>query len=455
MTFAATLGRAPHRLRCIAGWLAMVLSCWGVAAGSSRADEGTGAPPVVVRTSSRPEHTAIIGQHVRLFIDVLFRDGMPRPPRVTLPVMDGAQIFRFETQATSLSDLIEGKTYVGQRFEFALYARRGGSIVVPAPTVTLLDRVGQETGVVSGTALTLSVTVPPGVDASQVVTASTRLAAHESWAPAPTTPFKAGDALVRTITREVADVPGSALQDIRFLAPDGVRVYGEPPRIDDTVERGDLTGKRVDRATYVFEKAGDTELPALSQTWWDLESGRLRTVAFPAVRVAVTAPSHPATPPGGWPALRPGPVWPLAGLLGGAVLLVIVAARTRGRLRRAWDAQRHPRRQSERSAFDALLRACRKADPRAIYAAFVHWRDRLPERCRPDDRAEDAPLRLVAKDLERVLFAGGSPPHTWSAEESRRLAEALRTLRSDLLRTRAPVTANGLPPLNPAHPSVP
>ncbi|QCO04578.1 BatD family protein [Azospirillum argentinense] len=446
-----SLARKPHRCGWVAVWLAMVLSIGGMAIGSARAEEGTDTPPVIVRTTSRPDQTAIIGQHVRVFVDVLFRDGMAHPPRVALPAMDAAQIFRFETQATSLSDGIRGRTYVGQRFEFALYARRGGTLTVPAANVVLLDRDGHETGVVSGTALTLSVTVPPRVDPSQAATASTRLSAHETWAPAPDAAYKAGDALVRTITREVADVPGSALPDIRFSAPDGVRVYGEPARIDDRVERGDLTGERTDRATYVFETAGRFDLPAVSQTWWDLESDRLRTVTFPAVRVTVAAPPPSVMPSDGSPDAGPGRICTLAVVFGGIILLTFLAVWARERLAQAWRTWRFRRQQSERSMFNTLLRACRGNDPRAIYTTFTRWRDRLAGQCRLEDHPEGAALMLAAKDLEHVLFGGGGSPQIWSMEQSRSLAKILRALRLDLLQRRASATTHSLPPLNPAR----
>ena len=45
-----------------------------------------------------------------------------------------------------------------------------------------------------------------------------------------------------------------AMLDLAFAAPPGVRVYVDPPQTDDRVERGDLTGRRTDRVTYVFER---------------------------------------------------------------------------------------------------------------------------------------------------------------------------------------------------------
>src|SRR5262245_25848202 len=104
--------------------------------------------PVVVRTTVKPDKGAVIGQQVLLEVDVMFADQMLRPPRVAFAEIAGAQILRFETQATTMSETIDGTSYPGQRFEFALYARRGRTLGVPTPQVTLLDRAGNPTGTI-------------------------------------------------------------------------------------------------------------------------------------------------------------------------------------------------------------------------------------------------------------------------------------------------------------------
>jgi hypothetical protein len=166
--------------------------------------QDTAAPEVVVRQSVEPASGAVIGQHVTLHVDVLFRGQMPYPPRVRLPDVAGLQVFRFETQATTIQDDVEGESYTGQRFEFALYPRRGGAFTIPPAAVTLLDGQGDPTGDAQGQQAILDVTVPAGADASQPVVATQHLALDQQWAPDPKGKFKAGDALVRTITGSVA-----------------------------------------------------------------------------------------------------------------------------------------------------------------------------------------------------------------------------------------------------------
>ena len=163
----------------------------------------------------------------------------------------------------------------------------------PPAEITLLDAKGDVNGTAKGQPLRLEVSVPPGVNASQPVVATSVLMLHEEWAPEPRGAFKAGDAIVRTITRTAEDVPSLAMRDLAFRAPAGARVYVDPPEVDDRSNRGVVTGRRVDRVTYVFERGGRFELPALSQPWWDLGAGTLRTADAKGatIDVAAQAPS--------------------------------------------------------------------------------------------------------------------------------------------------------------------
>ena len=221
--------------------LAMLLVCLGTPLCAQERPTS-----VLVRETLDPAKGAVIGQHVALRVDVLFPGDMPHPPRVTLSDVTGVQIMRFETQATTLGETIDGNAYVGQRFEFAIYARRGGRLEIPPAKVALLDRQGDVVGNVVGQAVSLRLTVPPGVDASEPVVATHALTLEQQWAPAPRSTFKAGDAIVRSITRTAQDVPGLAMRDLAFPVPEGARAYIDPPDISDRENRGIVTGRRVD-----------------------------------------------------------------------------------------------------------------------------------------------------------------------------------------------------------------
>ncbi len=51
---------------------------------------------VVVRTTVKLEQGAVLGQHVSVFVVVLFPGEMPRPPQVVLGEMPGADIVQLQ-----------------------------------------------------------------------------------------------------------------------------------------------------------------------------------------------------------------------------------------------------------------------------------------------------------------------------------------------------------------------
>ncbi|MGE7414998.1 hypothetical protein [Methylobacterium tarhaniae] len=357
--------------------------------------EETGGP-VIVRQAVQAAG-AVIGQRVSVYVDVLFAGEMPAPPQVRLPDVPGAQVFRFESQGTTLQEHVNGNPYVGQRFEFALYARRGGSLTVPPARVTLLDRRREAVGGAMGQATALTVRVPAGVDASGPIVATARLSLDQRWEPPPAETVRVGGAVKRTVVREAEDVPALAMQDLRASTPDGVRAYADPPDTDDRSDRGTLTGRRVDRITYVFEKAGTFPLPALRQPWWDLGTQALRTSEAAGATVHVQGPSTDAASPvlDGTKSLS----WPTY-LLGSVLLAALIwAARNLFR----WTGAR---RNGEPAAFRRLLRACRGTQPEPAYAALHQWRARFADTVGANRVPGDA-IDAAAGSLTATLFEGG------------------------------------------------
>lgn len=401
------------------------------------------ADDVVVRTTLKPDDNAVIGQRVQLWIDVLFHGDMPYPPRVAPPVIPGAQIFRFETQAVTMTEQIDGDSYSGKRFEFAVYPRRGGNLTVPPASVTLFDRQQNETGTIMSPAARLTVSVPPGLDASRPVIASTEVTMTEQWSPAPTTPFKTGDALRRTVTRRAVDVPGLAMPEFDFTAPEGVRVYVDAPGITDKTDRGSLTGERIDRATYVFEAAGAYALSALSQPWWDLDHKTAHTIALRGLMLNVTATAGTE----GAASPKNHAIGMVAGatVIGAAILGGLLYAPARRRLVA-------PGRHGERATFKALLRACAQNDATTIYRALTEWRRHIPVRGRAifNDTLTSSGAAALIETLEQSLFGAGNDRREAHPLDSLALARKLRAVRRQLYGKSHNRKPNPFPPLNPA-----
>lgn len=395
----------------------------------------TSADKPVIRTKVVPTRDIVVGQPVRLDIDVLFPGEMVRPPLVSLPEAPGAQIFRFETQALTIRDTIEGRDYVGQTFEFVLFPRRGGSIDIPAAKVTLLDRGGDPVGTAEGGPSQITVGVPPGIDASGPVLVSDRVEVAQEWSPDPAAAkFAAGGAIVRTIRRQVEGVPALGMAEFAFTAPAGVRAYADPPVVEDRSNRGQVTGLRTDKVTYVFEKAGSYDLPALSQPWWRLSSKSARTETLPGVAVTVAADAAASE------RSRLDPAWIAGGLLGLAGLaLLAIGGRFLARALRFRQERYHA---SAAFARQQLLRAAGRGDSKATYRALMDWHGRLA----PADLAaaeRDPALAAASGRLGQSLFAGAEP---WDRAAGAELARAVTGWRHVAGATAA---VAALPPLNP------
>jgi hypothetical protein len=376
-----------------------------------------------VRETADPATGGVTGQRVAVYVDVLFKDAMGHPPRVEIPEVRGTQIFRFETQGSTIRETIDEASYVGQRFEFAFYARRDGKFALPPADVTLLDREGAATGEAKGAPVTIAIAAPPGVGASQPIVATQRLTLEQSWSPDAKKPHHLGDAVVRTGTRIAEDVPALAFADPRLDAPQGVRAYASPPDVLDSVNRGALTGKRIDRITYVFEQPGSYKLPDFRQVWWDLSQNKARSVeasglAFD-VEAAQAEPRSSNTGKIGW-------AWAAAGLV--LVLLIYASSRV---LRRSPNP--------EAEAHVVFAKACGTTDAAATYRAFAAWRDQLPLRMR--ERANEA-----ATSLLKAVFGGDG---NWSHEAAEQLLK--QTNRLHVENRPLPAQAD-LPPLNPGAP---
>lgn len=401
------------------------------------------AAPPIVRTWLDPASGAVIGQPIALNVEVMFPGEMGHPPAVNVGAAPGAQIMRFETQALTIRDRIDGRDYVGQRFAFTVFPRRGGSIEVPAAEVTLLDPGGDPIGNASGKPIAFEVTVPPGIDPSGPVIASTEVRVRQEWTPDPAGAFKVGGAIKRVIHRQAADVPALGMADYAFSAPEGVRVYADPPKVEDRTNRGSVEGIRTDIVTYVFERPGAYRLPSLAQPWWNLSTREVRTETMEGI--SITAAATPIRPrkqgARGWVS-RFGPM----GLAFAAALLALLAAM-------AWFPRLVALRRRHRETYlsgpdharEELRRVARHGKAEETYAALERWLRRLTADERAAARAHRQLGPLIAR-LEADVFGSRSG---WSREYGAEFSQALSksALKRDGLER---MSVGPLPPLNPS-----
>jgi hypothetical protein len=395
------------------------------------------AAEVLVRTRLDPADKAVIGQPVDLVVDVLFPGDMPHPPQVSIPDPSGAQILRFETQGVTIRERVGETSYVGQRFTFVVFPRRGGRLATPAPQVTLLDRSGDPAGSAQGAAQRLEVEVPAGLDTSGPVLAARDVALTQVWSPLPgSASLQPGAALVRTIQRKAQGVPALGMEEFNFEAPPGVRVYVDPPLSDDRISRGGVEGTRTDRVTYVFQKSGRYDLPPLVQSWWDMGSLQARHLTAAGIHVEIASASAAGTNVGrSWWTFRTIAAVALAVLvlLAGGIWSANAVLAWRNRYSVSALAARHD-----------LQRCALEGAAPETYRALETWLDRLPAGERAATR-RDARLGSCIAQLEASLFGGASP---WSRTDGADLARCVKAFSPGLPHTCRSQAI--LPPLNAA-----
>ena len=378
-------------------------------------------PQIVVQTQITPT-TVMVGQQARLLVDVYFLGTMTHPPRVEIPDIDGAQSFTFSDQGTNMTTTIGGSAYTGQEFEFDIFTRRPGSFTIPPATVTLLDASGNPTGTMPGQKQTLTAQTPPGFSAAVPIVASPNVAMDVKYRPS-SAHLAVGDSVTRIITRQADTVPGLSFSDIPLPAIAGATSYPQPPDIEDAVNRGDVTGKRVDKVTFIFEKPGNFSIPAVSEDWWNTDTGQAESITVPGFSAAIL----PAT---AMPASRN---WAWAYAAGITVALAAIGTAI------FWHMKHRkppgPRKATERSARRQLQAACAQTDATAAYKAFCSWRSFRP------GITPGAALAAGIATLERSLFANT----LWSPEDAQSLSRNIKTTQH----RRAKKPKEKLPALNP------
>jgi hypothetical protein len=260
---------------------------------------------------------------------------------------------------------------------------------------------------------------------------------------------------------------------IRPTRAAGLAAYPDAAALEDRNERGEVTAKRADSATYVFEREGEYRLGEITIHWWDPDQKELKQAKLPerVLRVRAGPETVPAsgTQTGSSPAQDADAeqagsfVWWItaaAVVIIAGVSLWVVSRRYGGNLRTALSLWRQKRAESEPAYFRRFESACRANDPGQAMQALLAWLGRredfsgqatVYELCR---RGEDPDLGQAADELGRLLFGSDSQPHAGPAWQGAPLANLVAQARRRLQQTSAlRCRADVLPPLNPQSPA--
>ncbi len=369
-------------------------------------DYAPAAEPIILRASVTPED-AWLGQKVILHVDVLAKDGWAQLKKAGDAEVSGAYLLRLESQGTRLSETIDGDTYTGQRYEFMLFAQRAGTITVSPLLVDVEVKTwgadaDSQIHRLSTPLIELVARTPPGADGIRGLITTTSLTANQKWEPEIDS-ADVGDAIKRTITLRAEDVSGMAFTPILHSQIEKLGIYPGEPTVEDKFARGNLTGTRVETVTYVFERSGEVEVPAIILQWWDVRNKQLKRIELPGLSLRVsggaTAESAPAELSAERLSMR---------LLWSALLVVLVVTvavfRLGGRVADHWTAWRKARSETEAAYFLRAMRSLRSGDQQTALRDTMRWLDRINDDSRPARLDQFMQQYSYAKAQEAALL---------------------------------------------------
>jgi len=411
------------------------------------------SPEPILRTAIDPPRV-VVGQKTTLRLDVLAPNYM-----TTTPELPGFQVRNAVTrqlQSVNINEQQNGVSYAGVRFEFAIYPQEPGSYAIAGQKLVVHYAAEPPATREAELALTrteFSAFIPDAAAALRPFVAASRLTAEQT-VQRSSDQLKTGGSVTRIITLKAEEAPAMLLPPQTFASIDGLALYpAQPALTDHTDGRTDaLISTRVDSATYMLERPGDYQLPAIDVSWWNISAQRIERAHLDAVSFQVAAnPTQPVSAGGAAASRRNWHAW--LGFAADHWLLAIVALLALAGL--AWIAPhaaraiaaRHRQRReaylrSEAWSFEQFRRTARRGDVRPAYFALLEWLRRFapvaPEHSLAALKAaaHDGALDSEIGSIERQLFASNRSADHWSpAQLLQRVSTARRRLQRQAART--------------------
>ena len=409
-----------------------------------------------VRFFPATEEPVWVGQELELYLELWSNGFSFSDQRFVLPEVRGAFLLQPDASTVKLSENRRGETWQGLRYTLLLYPQRPGRLEVPRFDVSFSSRAvfgsQPEAFTYRTPELEIQTRLPPGADAESLLVTTDDFALEYEWQPQVGAEgplqLEVGDALTLEIRREAQAVPGMVFKPLPTLEIPGLAIYADPPKVSDRVNRGVLSGSRLDRITFVLEQEGRYSIPEIKFQWWDPGSKALSEEILPGLELEVL----PSSAWGSGTASRVSSNSnPVAWIVAAAALLLVVAYPGRWLAKKMVAAWRHwnaRRRAGEPWAFRQVISACRKGRAMQAYHAITLWLGRCEGDCRGMTLLQLArhsgnrSLLLEAGELQACMANGST--ESWDGRElARQLGIQRRKMR------RSSLQPEPLAPLNP------
>ncbi|MFT5697945.1 MAG: hypothetical protein ACI8ZB_000799 [Desulforhopalus sp.] len=411
--------------------VSLVMGCSGVA---------SSAEDVIVRTKADPS-SPLVGQKVTLTVDVLAREGWATIGTFPLLDISGAYLHRYETQGTRLNESIVGVSYTGQRYEMLLFAHQEGELTIaPFPVEVSVKTWGADatstSHKLSTETLVLSVSNPEGAAPGDYLPVTNRLDAKQTWS-SEKKEYQTGDAIERTVTRMAEDVSAMVFAPLKLPEMEGMSCYPGNPEVNDSFNRGVLSGTRIDTISCILERPGEFSFPEITVSYWNIGGGKADGVVLPGTSFTVVVGGQYQRAGGGkQKAGGDNRIW----------LFLIAFALVAGvflyffRDRFLFLTQSKQKTISEKNLFKQVQKALNSGDKNRALAAIMCWLDRLrgiQQPARLDEFARkfgDEELLVILADLDKQ--------QNWTIQQCHRFYGALQRGRKNYINQKVESAGN-------------
>lgn len=255
------------------------------------------APQPLLRAHLSPG-TASVGQVATLEISVLVPGWFVAPPEVPQSLaVTGARVRLMQRPGPNLNETIEGVPFAGIRKTYEVIADRPGKLEIPSfhVVVAFSDGERKRHTVLASPPLLLDATVPAGLEDLGYLIATPRYRLSQTLDRNPRA-LRVGDAIVRTLEQSAESLAAVQLPVLQAVPIDGIATYPDDAVFDERHgEHGaaDLA-TQTQRITYLLQKPGRYELPALEVRWFDTARQKVEKARLPALALEVAGEPNSA-----------------------------------------------------------------------------------------------------------------------------------------------------------------
>ena len=331
---------------------------------------GIELPQLVISTSTDRSH-AYINEQVLITVDVLVPESAfnVRQEKLTVP---GADVF---TLSKTISNTVHNdQPYQRISSRYALFFKLAGHQRVPSinTSATLPVSAGGADATsnprISAASNPLTIDINPAPVAAASWLAAMDITAQSQWQfDGKNKSFVAGEPATRRYEVQISGQFPTAIPELNYSVPDGLRLYIDPPQIEKYNDKSGLGGTLTQVTTIIPNQAGVYQIPSLQIDWWDSARQQWKQTSIAADSINVK-PSTLADSKLQFSS------WKMATLL---VMTTALATVSGGILlyqrRRTRTYLRAATRLTENQAWTSVKKALRAGNPHKTRSAVVTW----------------------------------------------------------------------------------